>query len=69
MQELEKKTLSIYLRILNNRILPAIGHLRLDQVKPLHVASLISELGKEGTGKTGKMESFLREPFNTCTEY
>lgn len=60
LQELEKKTLSIYLRILNKRILPAIGHLRLDQIKPLHIASLISELGKGGSrqdGKDGKLSS------------
>ncbi|WP_261303973.1 tyrosine-type recombinase/integrase [Paenibacillus andongensis] len=60
LQELEIKTFSIYIRILNKRILPAIGHLRLDQVKPLHIASLISELGKEGhrqDGKDGKLSS------------
>lgn len=51
---LETKTLSIYLRILNNRILPILGHLRLDQVKPLHIASLLSDLGKQGCRQDGK---------------
>jgi integrase len=53
-RELETKTLSIYLRILKNRILPMLGHLRLDQIKPLHVASFLSDLGKDGSRQDGK---------------
>ncbi|MEC0093433.1 site-specific integrase [Paenibacillus macquariensis] len=53
-KELETKTLSLYHRVLDKRILPVIGHLRLDQVKPLHIASLLSDLGKEGSRQDGK---------------
>jgi integrase len=53
-KDLETKTLSIYLRILDKRILPVLGHLWLDQIKPLHIASLINDLGKEGSRRDGK---------------
>lgn len=53
-QELETKTLSVYLRILDKRIIPVIGHLRLDQIKPLHIVSLLSDLGKDGSRQDNK---------------
>lgn len=53
-KELETKTMSIYLRILEKRILPIIGHFRLDQIKPMHIVSLLSDLGKEGSRQDGK---------------
>lgn len=53
-KELETKTLSIYLRILEKRILPVIGHLRLDQIKPMHIVSLLSDLAKDGNRQDGK---------------
>lgn len=46
-KELGPKTYDIYVRFLNNRILPVFGHMRLDQVKPYHVVKFISELGEE----------------------
>ncbi|RNB92530.1 site-specific integrase [Brevibacillus fluminis] len=52
--ELETKTLSIYLKVLEKRILPVIGHFRLDQLKPMHIVSLLSELSKEGSRQDGK---------------
>jgi integrase len=57
-KELELKTFSRYVGILNNRILPILGHLRLDQITPLHVASLLSDLGKVGSRQDGK-DGFL----------
>ena len=79
-QELELKTLSIYLRVLKNRILPVIGHLRLDQIKPLHIVSLLSDLYKEGCRKDGKkgvlssgsihmVHRVLKNVFNRAVEW
>jgi integrase len=53
-KELEAKTLDIYLRIINKRIVPYFGHMRLDQVKPLHILSLMNELNKPGSRQDGK---------------
>ncbi|MFS0555051.1 tyrosine-type recombinase/integrase [Brevibacillus sp. 179-C9.3 HS] len=53
-KELETKTMSIYLRILEKRILPIIGHFRLYQIKPMHIVSLLSDLGKEGSRQDRK---------------
>ncbi|MFE5321659.1 tyrosine-type recombinase/integrase [Paenibacillus sp. NPDC056579] len=80
LQELELKTLSIYLRIIKNRILPIIGHLRLDQIKPLHIVSLLSDLYKEGSRKDGKkgalasgsiemVHRVLKNVFNRAVEW
>lgn len=54
LKALETKTLSTYLKMLNQRIIPILGHLRLDEIKPLHIASLLSELGKDGNRRDGK---------------
>ncbi|MCY9695908.1 tyrosine-type recombinase/integrase [Paenibacillus alginolyticus] len=32
---------------LKNRILPASGHLRIDQIKPLHIVNFIDSLSKD----------------------
>lgn len=46
---LAEKTLYTYQSNLKNRILPTFGHLRLDQIKPLHIVRFIDSLSKEGT--------------------
>ncbi|MCT2195237.1 N-terminal phage integrase SAM-like domain-containing protein [Paenibacillus sp. p3-SID1389] len=43
--------------MLSKRILPVIGHLRLDQIKPLHVISFLTELRNEGSRRDGKTGS------------
>ncbi|MGO4373629.1 tyrosine-type recombinase/integrase [Paenibacillus sp. MCAF20] len=49
--ELSPLTLKTYNHHLKNHILPALGHLRLDEIKPMHVLSLIEELRKPGARK------------------
>lgn len=59
-KHLEASTLNTYKRCLNKRILPVFGHLRLDQVKPIHVLNYIDSLEQEGSrldGKQGKLSS------------
>ncbi|MEV5027476.1 site-specific integrase [Paenibacillus sp. LPE1-1-1.1] len=49
--ELSPLTLKTYNHHLKNHILPALGHLRLDEIKPMHILSLMEELRKPGARK------------------
>lgn len=48
-KHLAEKTLYTYRSNLKNRILPTFGHLRIDQIKPLHIVSFIYSLTKAGS--------------------
>ncbi|KKM12917.1 integrase [Clostridiales bacterium PH28_bin88] len=53
---LAPKTLFRYKQLLSSRILPAMGHLKLEQIKPLHLMEFYSNLQEDGIradGKTG----------------
>jgi integrase len=50
-KELAVLTLKTYDHHLKNHILPAIGHIRLDQVKPIQIVNLLDELSKPGSRK------------------
>ncbi len=43
---------------LNNIILPAIGHLRLSEIQPLHLTKLYSELAEHGYTQNGKQKPY-----------
>jgi len=47
-KHLTEKTLYTYKSNFKNRILPVFGHMRIDQIKPLHIISFIDSLTKEG---------------------
>lgn len=47
-KHLAEKTLYTYRSNLKTRILPAFGHLRIDQIKPLHIVSFLESLSKDG---------------------
>ncbi len=51
---LAPKTAQIYRDKLNDRILPALGHLKLEQIKPLHILDFYSSLQKDGIRSDGK---------------
>jgi len=79
-RELSPKTLENYLIQINNRIIPKFGHMRLDQIKPLHIVSFIRELednGERKDGKEGKLSSgmieyihrVLKNIFNRAVEW
>ncbi|ASJ54895.1 site-specific integrase [Brevibacillus formosus] len=51
--ELGAKTLENYLIQINNRLIPEFGHLRIDQIKPLHIVTFLKELQKDGNRKDG----------------
>ncbi|MBT2292355.1 tyrosine-type recombinase/integrase [Paenibacillus albidus] len=49
--ELSPLTLKTYNSHLENHILPALGHLKLDEIKPMHILSLLEDLRKPGARK------------------
>jgi integrase len=53
-KQLGAKTYETYLLHLNNRILPAFGHLRLDQIKPVHIINFLDNLSETGIRKDKK---------------
>ncbi|MGG3882633.1 site-specific integrase [Brevibacillus panacihumi] len=62
--ELSPKTLENYIIQINNRLIPEFGHLRLDQIKPLHIVTFLKNLQQVGgrkDGKEGKLSSGMIE--------
>lgn len=47
-QELSETTLANYLTHLKNHILPVLGHMRIDQVTPIHIVSLLDGMKRIG---------------------
>lgn len=53
--EVAETTFKNYTRIINTLIIPALGHLKLKDIKPLHVQKFVNSLcDVEATGKNGK---------------
>ena len=51
---LAPKTLARYKDLLNKRILPALGHLRIDKIRPVHLLSFYNNLAEPGLRLDGK---------------
>lgn len=51
---LAPKTLFRYKQILDTRILPAMGHLKVEQIKPFHLMEFYSNLQEDGIREDGK---------------
>ncbi|MEJ9218835.1 hypothetical protein P4H46_11670 [Paenibacillus glucanolyticus] len=60
MSNLSPTTLETYNRHINSRLIPAIGHLTLDQIKPGHILGFLKELEKP--------ESRLKKPKQNGSE-
>ncbi|MED1872066.1 site-specific integrase [Brevibacillus borstelensis] len=80
LKHLAEKTLYTYKSNLKNRILPVFGHLRLDQIKPLHIISFMDSLTKEGallgyrkgslsTGSIEYVHRVLKNIFSRAVEW
>ncbi len=52
--ELEPKTLFRYKEILDSRILPSLGHIKIDQLRPNHIIEFENMLREDGIRKDGK---------------
>lgn len=46
-KELAPLTLKTYMSLISQHILPSIGHLRIDEIKPLHIVTLLSHLSRK----------------------
>jgi integrase len=53
-KHLEKTTLEDYTAELDNKIIPAIGHLKISKIKPTHLQSFYNNLLEDGVRKDGK---------------
>jgi len=54
---LAPKTLEMYTGLLRDRILPVLGHLKLEQIKPLHLVEFYNNLKESGIRLDGKSGS------------
>nr|WP_241752030.1 tyrosine-type recombinase/integrase [Paenibacillus alvei] len=79
-KHLEHKTLYSYESNLKNRILPYFRHLKLDEIKPLHIVDFLDKLEKDGSRrdrKSGKLASatigiqyrILKNIFNRAVDW
>ncbi len=64
---LASKTLYRYREILYSRVLPAMDHLRLDQIKPIHLVEFYKSLQEDGIRKDRRSGSFLPRRFSSTT--
>lgn len=53
-ERLAHTSLDVYIRLLENRILPAFQYLRLDQIKPKHIIDFLHNLREDGMRLDGK---------------
>src|SRR5690606_13028623 len=53
-ERLSHTSLDVYIRLLENRILPAFQYLRLDQIKPKHIVDFLHNLREDGMRLDGK---------------
>ena len=51
---LAPKTLFRYKEILNSRVIPALGHMKIAQIRPMHLNKFYKSLQQEGVRKDGK---------------
>ncbi|OPX85728.1 tyrosine-type recombinase/integrase [Pelotomaculum sp. PtaB.Bin117] len=51
---LAPKTVYRYKQLLDSRIIPAMGHLKIDQIKPIHLVSFYSNLTEDGIREDGR---------------
>lgn len=75
-KELRVKTLDIHDRFLKNRILPVLGHMRLDKITPIHIVNFLTndqrQDGREGPIAAGTLEylyRILKNIFTRATEW
>lgn len=67
-KHLAPTSLTTYLQLINQRIIPAFGHLQLDQVKPIHIVNFLDNLSEDGIrddGKEGAISSSYIQKYYT----
>ncbi len=65
-QQLEKTTIAAYAEQLNQKILPALGHLKLSKIQPMHLQSFYNNLLEDGIRKDGKKGGYSPSTIKKC---
>jgi len=65
---LAPKTLFRYKEILNSRILPSIGHIKIDQLRPTQIIEFENMLREDGIRKDGRVGDYRRRRSCSTTE-
>lgn len=65
-QQLEKTTIGAYNELLDQKILPAIGHLKLSKIQPMHLQSFYNNLLEDGVRKDGKKGGYSPSTIRKC---
>lgn len=64
--QLAKTTISAYKELLEQKIIPAIGHLKLAKIQPLHLQSFYNNLLEDGVRKDGKKGGYSSSTIKKC---
>ena len=54
--QLEASSLAMYQRVMNQIVIPKLGHLKIAKITPLHITAFYNDLAKDGSrldGRTG----------------
>jgi integrase len=65
-QQLEKTTIAAYTEQLDQKILPALGHLKLSKIQPMHLQSFYNNLLEDGVRKDGKKGGYSPSTIKKC---
>ena len=65
-QQLEKTTIAAYTEQLDQKILPALGHLKLSKLQPMHLQSFYNNLLEDGIRKDGKKGGYSPTTIRKC---
>lgn len=64
--QLEKTTIAAYIEKLDHQIIPALGHLKLSKIQPMHLQSFYNNLMEDGVRKDGKEGGYSSSTIKKC---
>ncbi len=65
-QQLQRTTFSAYKEMLDQKIMPALGHLKLSKIQPMHLQSFYNNLLEDGVRKDGKEGGYSPSTIKKC---
>lgn len=65
-QQLQKTTFAAYKEMLDQKIIPALGHLKLSRIQPMHLQSFYNNLLENGVRKDGKEGGYSPSTIKKC---
>ena len=64
--QLELKTISSYKKELSSKIIPAIGHVKLNKLQPMHLAQFYNKLTQDGVRQDNKSGGYSTRTIKYC---